>query len=77
MLKRLVEQRNLYVEKQSSLAAELGIFDELLRKGSTGRIQCQRLYPSLEVQIGKLTQEIATEEENCNIHAVDSWILLR
>lgn len=77
VLGRLVEQRNLYVEKQSSLAAELSIFDELLRKRSKGRIQCQRLYPSLEVQIGKLTQEIATEEENCNIHAVDSWILLR
>lgn len=77
VLERLVEQRNLYVEKQSSLAAELSILDELLRKRSKGRIQCQRLYPSLEVQIGKLTQEIATEEENCNIHAVDSWILLR
>ena len=35
-------------------------------------------YPSfLKVQIGKLTQEIATEEENCNIHAVESWILFQ
>lgn len=77
VLERLVEQRNLYVEKQSSLTAELSILDELLRKRSTGRIQCQKLYPFLEVQIGKLTQEIATEEENCNIHAADSWILFR
>lgn len=77
VLERLVEQRNLYMEKQSSLAAELSILDELLRKRSNGRIQCQKLHPFLEVQIGKLTQEIVTEEENCNIHAVDSWILLR
>ncbi len=77
VLDRLVEQRNLYAEKQSSLTAELSILDELLRKRSTGRIQCQRLHPFLEVQIGKLTQEITTEEENCNIHAVDSWIFLR
>lgn len=77
VLDRLVEQRNLYVEQQSSLTAELSILDELLRKRSNGRIQCEKLHPFLEVQIGKLTQEIATEEENCNIHAVDSWILLR
>ena len=77
VLERLVEQRNLYMEKQSSLTAELSILDELLRKRSNGRIQCRKLHPFLEVQIGKLTQEIATEEENCNIHAVDSWILLR
>lgn len=77
VLERLVEQRNLYVEKQSSLTAELSILDELLRKRSSGRIQCQKLHPVLEVQIGKLTQEITAEEENCNIHAVDSWILLR
>ena len=77
VLERLVEQRNLYVEKQASLAAELSILDELLRKRSNGRIQCQKLHPLLEVQIGKLTKEMAAEEENCNIHAVDNWILLR
>lgn len=77
VLERLVEQRNLYIEKQESLAAELSILDEVLRKKSTGRIQCEKLHPFLEVQIGRLTQEITTVEENCNIHAVDSWILLR
>lgn len=77
VLERLVEQRNLYIEKQAELTAELSILDEVLRKKSNGRIQCEKLHPSLEVQIGKLTQEITTAEENCSIHAVDSWILLR
>lgn len=77
VLDRLVEQRNLYIEKQESLAAELSILDEVLRKKSTGRIQCEKLHPFLEVQIGRLKQEITTVEENCSIHAVDSWILLR
>lgn len=77
VLERLVEQWNLYVEKQASLTAELRILDELLRKKSNGRVQCQTLHPLLEVQIGKLAQKITTEEENCNIHAVDSWIFLR
>ena len=77
VLERLMEQRNLYVEKQTELTAELSILDEVLRKKSSGRIQCEKLHPFLEVQIGRLTQEIATMEENCNIHAVDNWILLR
>lgn len=77
VLQQLVEQRNLYIERQESLTAELSILDEVLKKKSSGRIRCEKLQPFLEVQIGRLTQEITTEEENCNIHAVDSWILLR
>ena len=77
MLDRLVEQRNLYIEKQESLAAELSILDEVLRKKSSGRIQCEKLHPFLEIQFGRLTQEITTEEENCNIHVIDNWVLLR
>lgn len=77
VLEQLVEQRNLYIEKQESLTTELSILDEVLRKKSSGRIQCEKLHPFLEVQIGRLTQEITTMEEHCNIHAVDTYILLR
>lgn len=77
VLEQLVEQRNLYIEKQESLTAELNILDEVLRKKSNGRIQCENVQPCLEVQIGRFTREIATAQENCNIHVVDSNILLR
>lgn len=77
VLDRLVEQRNLYLEKQGSLAAELSILDKMLEKKSSGRIQCEKLYPNLDVQIGRFTQEITTAEENCNIHVADNRIFLR
>lgn len=77
VLERLVEQRNLYIERQDSLAAELSALDKVLDKKSKGCIQCEKLYPLLEVQIGRLTAEIDTAEENCNIHAMDSRIHIR
>lgn len=76
VLDQLVEQRNLYLEKQESLAAELAILDKVLEKKSGGRIRCGKLYPVLDVQIGRQTQEITSVEENCNIRAINSQILI-
>lgn len=77
VLERLVEQRNLYIEKRESLTAELSILDEVLSKKSSGRIRCETLYPTLEVQIGRLTQKVTATVEACDIHVTDNRILLK
>ncbi|MBD5133074.1 MAG: DUF342 domain-containing protein [Clostridiales bacterium] len=77
VLEQLVEQRNLYIEKRETLSAELGALDKILDKKSKGSIQCEKLYPFLDVQIGRLTEEITTAEEHCNIHADGNKIFLK
>lgn len=77
LLEQLVEQRGLYSEKRDALTAEIKCYDKVLDKRSKGRIRCEKLYPALDVQIGKLTEEITTAEEGCNIHIVDNKIILR
>lgn len=77
VLDQLVEQRELYLERLETLKAELNTVNKVLSQKSDGRIQCEKLYPLLEVQIGRLTEKITTAEENCNIHAVRNSICLR
>ena len=72
-----MEQRGLYSEKRDALTAELKCFDQVLDKRGKGRVRCEKLFPTLEVQIGKLTEEITTAEENCNIHIIDNKIILK
>ncbi len=76
LLEQLVEQRELYVEKRESLTMELKTVNKMLDKKSKGRIRCEKLYPFLDVQIGRWTEEITTIEENCNIHVEENRILL-
>lgn len=73
---RLVQQRELYLKRLDTLKAELRNVNQALEKKSKGRIRCEKLYPFLDVQIGRLTEEIITIEENCNIHAEDNSIVL-
>lgn len=77
VLQQLVEQRDLYMKKRETLSAELSTLEKVLEKKSKGRIQCETLLPCLDVQIGRFTEEIATEEENCSIHLVENRIVLR
>lgn len=77
LLEQLVEQRGLYSEKRDALTAELKHFDQTLDKRSKGRVRCEKLFPTLEVQIGKLVEEITTTEEACNIHVIDNKIILK
>lgn len=76
LLEQLTEQRALYEKKREFLASELKAVNKALDKKSKGRIRCEKLYPFLEVQIGKSMEEITTVEENCNIHVEESKILL-
>lgn len=77
VLETLVEQRDLYLERREVLTAELKVVNAALDQKSKGRIQCEKLHPALEVQIGRLTEEITTMEENCNIRAVENRIFLK
>lgn len=77
LLEQLVEQRELCMEKRGELTAELRVVNKALDKKSRGRIRCEKLYPVLEVQIGRSTEEITTIEEDCNIHVEENRILLK
>ena len=50
--------------------------NKLLDKKSKGKIRCEKLYPRLNVRIGRLTEEIISVEEACNIHMEENKILL-
>lgn len=76
LLERLVEQRELYIKKQEALTAELKAVNKVLDKKSKGRIRCEKLRPFLDVRIGKLTEEVTTVEEDCDIHVEDGHIVL-
>lgn len=77
LLDQLVEQRDLYSEKREALTADLRTTSQALDKKSKGKIRCEKLYPFLDVQIGKLTEEITTMEEGCSIHVEEGAILLK
>ena len=77
ILERLVEQRELYVKRLEELKTELWEVNKVLEKKTKGRVRCETLYPLLEVQIGKLTEEIITIEEKCNIHVEEGSILMK
>ena len=77
LLERLVEQRDLYVEKREALTAELKAVNKALEKKSKGRIRCEKVYPYLNVQIGRFTEEITEVEECCNIHVEENRMVLK
>ena len=77
VLNQLVVQRDLYIKKREDLTIELSELDKILDKKSAGKITCEELYPVLTVCIGKLTEEITTEQEKCNIHSGGSKIYLK
>lgn len=77
LLERLVEQRDLYIEQREVLTAELRLVNKALDRKSKGRIRCEKLFPFLDVQIGRLTEELTTMEEFCNIHVEENGILLK
>lgn len=56
---------------------ELKSLNTVLEKKSKGKIQCQKLYPVVSVQIGKLSEELIETEEECSIHVEGGRILLK
>ena len=77
VLDQLMEQRNLYIERRDALTAEMKSLNKVLDKRTNGKIQCGQLFPVLEVQIGRLSEEITEAHENCNIHVGDNQIIFR
>lgn len=77
LLERLVEQREFYVKRLEELKPELRAVNKVLEKKTKGKIRCENLYPFLDVQIGKLTEEITTIEEKCSIHVEEGSIHLK
>lgn len=77
LLDQLVEQRDLYFERQKALTEELRLLNKAMEKKTKGRIRCEKVYPFLDVQIGRLTEEIVETEEGCNIHLEENRIFLK
>lgn len=73
----LKEQREMYLARMDELKKELREVNQLLEKKSRGKIRCEKLHPVLEVQFGRLTEEITSVEEKCNIRVENNAILLR
>lgn len=76
VLDQLLEQRELYLKKTETLKAKLNTVNQVLDKKSSEKIQCEKLYPVLDVRIGKLTEKITTGAEACNIHSASNSIYL-
>lgn len=76
VLDQLLEQRELYLKKTETLKAKLNTVNQVLDKKSSEKIRCEKLYPVLDVRIGKLTEKITTEAEECNIHSASNSIYL-
>lgn len=77
VLDQLLVQRELYTKRREELMGELRAVNKELDKKSKGRIRCEAIYPSLDVQIGRFSEKITTIEENCNIHVEDGRMLLK
>lgn len=74
---RLTEQREIYLGRLDKLQLELKNVNKALEAKNKGKIRCEKLYPCLEVRLGKLKEEITTIEEGCNIHVKDNSIVLK
>lgn len=77
VLDQLVEQRDLYNEKRETLKTKMKEVNKELGKRSRGRVECEKLYPSLTVQIGRTIETITTEEDACRIHAEDGRMFFK
>ena len=64
------------MKRMEELRAQLREINKALDKKCRGRIRCEKLYPLLEVQFGRLTEEITTIEEKCSIHVEENSIHL-
>lgn len=76
-LEQLKTQRDLNMGHLEELKKEFREVSQMLDKENRGKIRCEKLYPVLEVQFGKLTKEITTVEEKCNIHVENGTILMQ
>lgn len=78
LMSRLVEQRNLYEEKEVELKEQLRTLRPALRATeNTGWIRCKEMFPVAEIQIGELKIEFNNLENNCNIHVRSREIVIR
>lgn len=67
-LEQLLEQREFYFKKQENLMVDLKNLNKLLEKKSKGKIECEKVFPVLSVQIGKLMEDVVETQEDCCIH---------
>lgn len=77
VLDQLLVQRELYTKRREELMGELRAVNKELGKKTKGRIRCEIINPPLDVQIGRFTEKVITVEDNCNIHLLDSRILMQ
>lgn len=77
VLDQLVEQRDLYNEKRETLKTEIKEVNRELGKKSKGNVVCEKLYPSLTVQIGRSVETITTEEDACRIRVEEGRMFFK
>lgn len=73
----LKEQRELNMTRMEELKKELREAEQLLEKTSRGKIRCEKLHPVLEVQFGRLTQEITSiHSTRRSYHGIRTYLLV-
>jgi len=77
VIKTLLEQRELYEKKREELKTEKDSLRTQMRAAKSGQIRCQELHPVVELQLGEQKRTIDFSTVNCNIHLLDSGIVLQ
>lgn len=77
VLAQLMEQKNLYENKEESLNKKLKELKQALHAATSGRITCQELYPVTAVQIGDRMAEFQSAETACSIHVYAGKVMVK
>ncbi len=77
VINTLLEQRTLYEKKREELKFEKDSLRERMRAANSSQIRCQELHPTVEIQIGTKRRTIDFSTVNCNIHLLNSEIVLQ
>jgi len=75
VLNQLVEQRELYDQKRTSVKEELRELEQELKNATKGCVICEEIFPPTEIQIGRYKKEFTTAESNCSIQVVSGDIV--
>lgn len=77
LLPRLVEQRNLYEEKETKLREQIRELRASAPTSDGGYVRCRELYPAAVIQIGEHRMEVSTREQDCNFRVVGGSLVIR
>lgn len=76
VLAQLMEQRDLYNNKEQTLIKREQELKLKSQENTTGKVVCEELYPLTEISLGPMKVTVDTIETNCNIHLYAGRLIL-